>query len=120
MISLRGRDLYISEILALLQKVPGVRHVRDVQAESRRVVPSREQLPTDELQISEIDRGLDAPIPIRQMLTTGGDGLLCLLEPTITIVNANTGAAFPANGRVEQQAMRPVGRPATVTNGRNR
>lgn len=86
-----GRDLYISEILALLQKVSGVRHVRDVQAESRRVVPTREQLPTDEEQIPEVDRGLDAPVPIRQMLHVAGDSVICLLEPVITIVNGQTG-----------------------------
>ncbi len=96
-----GRDLYLSEILALLQKISGVRHVRDVQAESRRLIPSREQLPDDEEQISDIDRGLDAPLPIHQMLTVSGDGVLCALEPVITIVNSRTG-----------EALAPVKRPA--------
>lgn len=115
-----GRDLYISEILALLQKVPGVRHVREVHAESRRIVPTREQLPTDEVQISEIDRGLDAPTPIHQMLALGADGLLCLLDSSITIVNAQTGMAVPTAGNgSHQQPMRMIARPTTVTNGRN-
>ena len=115
-----GRDLYLSEILALLQKVSGVRHVRDVQAESRRVLPAREQPPTEETPISEIDRGLDAPTPIRQMLSVGGDAVLCLLEPSITIVNAHTGEATTVRAQPGHQVMRANGNPAAATNGRNR
>ena len=116
-----GRDLYLSEILALLQKVPGVRHVRDVKAESRRVLPSREQIPTDEVQISEIDRGLEAAKPVNQMLAVGGDGVLCLLESTITIVNAQTGIVIPPTGGLaHQQPMRVADRPVVATNGRKK
>jgi hypothetical protein len=115
-----GRDLYISEILALLQKVSGVRHVKDVQAESRRVVPSREALPDDEDQLSDIDRGLEVAVPIRQMLSVGGDGVLCVLEPSITIVNAQTGAPVSAPARTVHQAIQRNGRAIQTTNGRNR
>jgi len=113
-----GRDLYISEILSLLQKVSGVRHVKDVQAESRRVVPSREAMPDEEYPLSDIDRGLEAAVPIRQMLAVGGDGVLCGLEPTITIVNAQTGAPVTATGRTDRQAVRSNGRAVITSNGR--
>jgi len=101
-----GRDLYLSEILAILQKVSGVRHVRHVQAESRRVIPDREQTPGDEVQISAVDRGLDAPTAVHQMLAIGADEVLCLLDPVITIVNARTGTAITANGRADQPSLR--------------
>ncbi|RLT37817.1 MAG: hypothetical protein DWI57_13120, partial [Chloroflexi bacterium] len=112
-----GRDLYISEILSLLQKVSGVRHVKDVQAESRRVVPSREALPDDEDQLSDVDRGLDAAVPIRQMLSVGGDGVLCVLEPTVTIVNAQTGLPVSATTMTNHHGN---GRMIPATNGRKR
>lgn len=116
-----GRDLYISEILALLQKVSGVRHVRDVQAESRPVVPVREQLPDAEEAIPEIDRGLDRPVPVRQLLHVGSDTVLCALEPVITIVNAQSGLAIPAPGQSEAQAQaadrRAIGTSARTSGG---
>ncbi|MFZ1754020.1 MAG: putative baseplate assembly protein [Caldilineaceae bacterium] len=115
-----GRDLYLSEILALLQKVSGVRHVRDVRAESRRIVPSREPTPTDEIEISDIDRGLDAAVPIRQMLSLDGDGVLCLLEPTITIFTEQTALGLISNGAGNYTGPRDRNRPLTPINGSSR
>ncbi|MBN1140141.1 MAG: putative baseplate assembly protein [Anaerolineae bacterium] len=40
-----GRDLYVSEIYSLIQKVPGVKHVLDVRLSYRPVVPSKERPP---------------------------------------------------------------------------
>jgi predicted phage baseplate assembly protein len=37
-----GRDLYVSELFSLIQQVPGVKHVLDVQVSHRQVVPRRE------------------------------------------------------------------------------
>ena len=38
-----GRSLFLSELFSLVQRVPGVKHVLDVQIAQRRVVPSQEQ-----------------------------------------------------------------------------
>jgi predicted phage baseplate assembly protein len=38
-----GRSLFISELFSLVQRVPGVRHVLDVQLAQRRVVPGEER-----------------------------------------------------------------------------
>jgi predicted phage baseplate assembly protein len=38
-----GRDLYVSEIYSLIQKVPGVKHVLDVRLSYRSVVPAKER-----------------------------------------------------------------------------
>ncbi len=38
-----GRDLYVSEIYSLIQKVPGVKHVLDVRLSYRQVVPGKER-----------------------------------------------------------------------------
>jgi len=38
-----GRDLYVSEIYSLIQKVPGVKHVLDVRLSYRQVIPSKER-----------------------------------------------------------------------------
>lgn len=40
-----GRKLYISELYSIVQKVPGVKHVRDVRLSQRRVIPAREVAP---------------------------------------------------------------------------
>jgi len=38
-----GRDLYVSEIYSLIQKVPGVKHVLDVRLSYRPVIPAKER-----------------------------------------------------------------------------
>lgn len=40
-----GRDLYVSEIYSLIQKVPGVKHVLDVRLSYRPVIPAKEKPP---------------------------------------------------------------------------
>ena len=37
-----GRDLYVSELFSLIQQVPGVKHVLDVQLSCRPVEPGKE------------------------------------------------------------------------------
>ncbi|HPH97429.1 MAG TPA: putative baseplate assembly protein [Anaerolineaceae bacterium] len=41
-----GKDLFIAELIALIQHVPGVKYVLDVQVQSRQVIP-RLELPLD-------------------------------------------------------------------------
>ena len=41
-----GRALFVSEIYALIQKIPGVKHVLDVQLSWRTVIPAREKMPS--------------------------------------------------------------------------
>lgn len=97
-----GRDLYESEILSVVQKVPGVRHVHQVTVEQRAVQPQRESRPSDDLppeeEIQDSDRGLERPRPVRQMLSIPSDALLCSLDHQITIVN-HTGDHTGADGR---------------------
>lgn len=39
-----GHDLYVTELYALLQGIPGVKHVRDVRVSTRPVIPAEEVL----------------------------------------------------------------------------
>ena len=81
-----GRDLYVAELYTLIQLVPGVKHVLDVQLSHRQVVPAQE-----ELAATESD---EAEAPVEQVLTTiegrslkvPPDTVLCSLDHEIEIV----------------------------------
>lgn len=78
-----GRDLYLAEIFSLLQRVPGVKHVLDVQLAERPVIPSRERPPGD-----EDERGRPGPRPSsvsERVLRVPSNTLLCSLEHEITM-----------------------------------
>ena len=78
-----GRDLYIAEIFSLLQRVPGVKHVLDVQLSERVVIPSRERPPGEEDDPRRRDQRLT---PVEQrVLRVPSNTVLCSLEHEITI-----------------------------------
>ncbi len=84
-----GRPLFISEIYSLVQKVPGVKHVLDVQLAWRPVVPAKENQPI------AVPEGVspDAYVPPERQLRIveqkkidiPADALICSLEHDIKI-----------------------------------
>jgi predicted phage baseplate assembly protein len=84
-----GRALFVSEIYSLIQKIPGVKHVLDVQLSWRAVVPAREK------QFGATTEGVDsspggstvAPLRIvdQKKLDIPADALLCSLEHEVKI-----------------------------------
>jgi predicted phage baseplate assembly protein len=85
-----GRDLFISEIYALIQKVPGVKHVLDVRLAQRPVNPAKEKgnAPAGDSgdETAPIAR-TDLPVtPIEQRrFEVANDTLLCSLEHEIKL-----------------------------------
>lgn len=84
-----GRSLFISEIYALIQKVPGVKHVLDVQLKWRNVLPVKEQPPRA---VPDADEAAPDGPPAPPLTTLDGrkldiaaDTLLCSLPHTIKI-----------------------------------
>lgn len=80
-----GRDLYVSEIYALIQQVPGVKHVLDVSLGYRKVLPAQEALrppePGDEQQANlRLIPVTEKKIPVPP------DTLLCSLKHEIKAV----------------------------------
>ncbi len=81
-----GRDLYVSEIYSLIQQVPGVKHVLDVDVSYRAVVPGSERLPAAEADETEAARA-QSLTPLRERrLRVPGDSLLCSLEHVVKVV----------------------------------
>ena len=80
-----GRDLYVSEIYSLIQQVPGVKHVLDVQLGYRPVVPSKE------LRSVALEEGEEPPAELNlttvrdRMLRVPADTLLCSLGHEIEV-----------------------------------
>lgn len=68
-----GRDLYLSEIYALIQRVPGVKHVRDVKLGSVPIKLTDTEIPT--VTATE-KRVIDVP----------PDGVLCSLDHDVRVV----------------------------------
>ncbi|GIK37856.1 MAG: putative baseplate assembly protein [Chloroflexota bacterium] len=80
-----GRDLYVAEIFSLIQQIPGVKHVIDVQLHQRPVTPSAET------SLQAEDDGAEAKTkPLTQvsqrMVRVPADTLLCSLEHEIQLV----------------------------------
>jgi predicted phage baseplate assembly protein len=75
-----GRDLYLAEIYSLIQRVPGVKHVLDVQLSSRSVLPAKENPPENAAPAGE------ALKPIKQkVVRVRADTLLCSLAHDIVL-----------------------------------
>jgi predicted phage baseplate assembly protein len=77
-----GRALFVSEIYALIQKIPGVKHVLDVQLNWRTVIPAREKIPGA---IEDENQPIGpSAAPLRSVdqkkLDIPADALLCSLE----------------------------------------
>jgi predicted phage baseplate assembly protein len=89
-----GRSLFVSEIYALIQKVPGVKHVLDVQLSWRGVAPVRERKPRASAnaeaerepaaEAEEQEKGL--LILTGKRLEIAPEALLCSLEHEIKTV----------------------------------
>jgi predicted phage baseplate assembly protein len=78
-----GRDLYLTELYALLQQVPGVRHVKNIKVAHRGVQPDHEPTPEGESDNPPPDpMALDAPF-----LAVPADTLLVSLDHTVTLVS---------------------------------
>jgi predicted phage baseplate assembly protein len=78
-----GRNLYLAEIFSLIQRVPGVKHVLDVQLSQRPVIPNKEASLTADTE----GETAEALTPVKQkLIRVPADTLLCSLEHDITIV----------------------------------
>ncbi|MEA2007970.1 MAG: hypothetical protein U9O54_02535, partial [Chloroflexota bacterium] len=71
-----GKDLFAAEIVSLIQQIPSVKYVLDVEVLSRTIVPVEES--------SMFDDGHSAPLtPVAKILQIPDDGLICSLEHDI-------------------------------------
>lgn len=71
-----GRDLFLAEVVSLIQQVPTVKFVLDVDISYRDVVPVEER--------SIFEESDEAPLkPIAKILRVPPDGLICSLEHEI-------------------------------------
>ena len=87
-----GRNLYVAEILSLVQKVPGVKHVLDVQLSTRPVIPREEVAPDSESPLrggSDALEGLSVDLtPVDgKVIDVPSDTLLCSLDHDVVVTN---------------------------------
>jgi predicted phage baseplate assembly protein len=76
-----GRSLVVSELYSLIQQVPGVKHVLDVQLATRTVIPSRI------FPLTEAENAGEGLTPLTQrLLAVPPDTLLCSLDHEIVVV----------------------------------
>ena len=86
-----GRSLFTAELFSLIQQVPGVKHVLDVQLFQRPLLPSKESAPLGQLEeyaervASGAERAELAPVKGRS-LAVPADGLLCSLDHEVVVV----------------------------------
>lgn len=75
-----GKDLFTAEIFSLIQRVPGVRYVLDVELLTREVSrdTDRPGKDTDSLPLKDVKE---------KVIWVGPDRLLCSLQHNITVVN---------------------------------
>ena len=75
-----GKDFFAAEVISLIQQIPSVKYVLDVEVLSRPVIPVEEG--------SMFDDGHSAPLtPVEKILQIPDDGLLCSLEHEVEIAN---------------------------------
>ena len=90
-----GRSLFVSELYAIIQRVPGVKHVLEVRLATRPIVPKQEQpqpgeqmalVPVDgaATDVEETERPLAAVKDRRLDITA--DALLCSLDHDVQVV----------------------------------
>lgn len=78
-----GRDLYIAELFSLLQQIPGVKHVLDVDFRWREVIPANEVSPDDDSPAEE-----EEPLPlnrVERVVPVPSDGVICSLNHEVLI-----------------------------------
>ena len=80
-----GRDMYISELFALIQQVPGVKHVLDVRASYRTIQLGKAVQNQKEASGSVVDQTTLAPVTQR-VLHIQEDTLLCSLNHEVEVV----------------------------------
>jgi len=87
-----GRDLFVPEIFSLVQRIPGVKHVLDVQLSRRPVIP-REEIPfsDQERESSETDQDL-TPIT-KKIVRVRPNALLCSLQHEVMMVDLDSDEA---------------------------
>lgn len=87
-----GQSLYIAEIYALVQHVPGVKHVLEVHLSQRPITPSRERTQQEtsddeEAKMSDAQSGGEGITPVEgKVLAVSEDTLLCSLRHEVRIV----------------------------------
>ncbi len=74
-----GRDLFTAEVISLIQQVPSVKYVLDVEVCSRPVIPLEEKTAADEIAPMELT-------PVDKVLQIPDDTLLCSLDHEIQIL----------------------------------
>jgi predicted phage baseplate assembly protein len=75
-----GRDLFVAEIISLIQQIPLVKYVLEVKVLYRTIVPIEETWLYDETPTPDLS-------PVENVLMVPDDGLLCSLDHEIEIVN---------------------------------
>lgn len=81
-----GQNLYVAEIFSLIQRVPGVKHVLDVQLYHRTVIPHKEFLPGVEQEGQEKIEMELTPVQDR-VIRIPANSLLCSLEHEVNITD---------------------------------
>lgn len=76
-----GRDLFTAEVISLIQQVPTVRYVMDVEVFARPVVPVEEQSIFDDVSPAPLTK-------IEKVLPISDDGLVCSLIHQIQVISA--------------------------------
>ena len=75
-----GKDLFTAEVISLIQQIPSVKYVLDVEVLSRAIVPVEEN--------SMFEDGHSAPLtPVAKILQIPDDGLICSLEHEVEIAS---------------------------------
>ncbi|HXF61446.1 MAG TPA: hypothetical protein VNK95_07505, partial [Caldilineaceae bacterium] len=88
-----GRSLYVAELYSLIQQVPGVKHVLDVQLRQRPVLPAQEAPPLGQLEEFAANSARDGvaertlTLVTGKVLITSPDTLLCSLDHEIELVD---------------------------------
>jgi predicted phage baseplate assembly protein len=83
-----GRNLYLAEIVSLIQRVPGVKHVLDVQASTRPVVPAEETLREADEEQEVAAQPLTAVE--QKTIRVPADTLLCSLDHEVVLQQLET------------------------------
>ena len=87
-----GRPLFVSEVYSLIQGIPGIKHVLDVQLAMRPVDPGQEEAVRDGSETRETEshggagRQTGLTIVDEKRIDIPADALLCSLEHEITVV----------------------------------
>jgi hypothetical protein len=80
-----GRDLYVSELFSLIQQVPGVKHVLDVQLGQRPIVPARMRHMPGEAEEATRE-GEQTAVSGQRTIAVPEDALLCLVSAEVEVV----------------------------------